>query len=262
MNPDAGDGFVVRSLAITYRDGHRLSTHAHPWAQLVYATSGLMRVQADDRVWFVPPTRAVWLPPEVDHAIDFTGEVALRTLYLAPALAMQAARALETLEVTPLLRELILHIQRIGMLDPDVTQHEHLACILVDLVADAQPLDTALPRPFDERARRLAEHVAGNPSDRSDLRQLAARYGASLRTMQRNFSTETRFTLDAWRQRARLLHASARLSDGASVADTALASGYESTSAFGAAFRRQFGVTPGRFRAARRSPSVRKTDPA
>ena len=37
------DGFPVRGLAVTYRDGHVLDRHTHSWAQLVYAASGTMR---------------------------------------------------------------------------------------------------------------------------------------------------------------------------------------------------------------------------
>jgi len=48
-------------------------------------------------------------------------------------------------------------------------------------------------------------------------------------------------------QKARLLHAVAQLSAGASVNAAAFDCGYESPSAFIAAFKRQFGVTPGRF---------------
>ena len=53
--------------------------------------------------------------------------------------------------------------------------------------------------------------------------------------------------LDTWRQKARLIHSVATLSAGGTVSQAALDSGYEGTSAFVAAFKKQFGVTPGRF---------------
>jgi AraC-like DNA-binding protein len=49
------------------------------------------------------------------------------------------------------------------------------------------------------------------------------------------------------RQKARLLHALSLISSGSSVTGAALDCGYDSTSAFIAAFKRQFGATPGRF---------------
>src|SRR6202042_3089873 len=78
------------------------------------------------------------------------------------------------------------------------------------------------------------------------LAELARGAGASLRTLQRLFPTETGLTLEAWRQKARLITAVAMLSGGAPVAVTAADCGYDSPSAFINAFRRQFGVTPGR----------------
>jgi AraC-like DNA-binding protein len=54
-------------------------------------------------------------------------------------------------------------------------------------------------------------------------------------------------TIDAWRQKARLVHSAAALAEGARVSEAALDCGYQSPSAYIAAFRRQFGVTPGQF---------------
>ncbi len=47
----------------------------------------------------------------------------------------------------------------------------------------------------------------------------------------------------AWRQRQRLLSALSLLQQGERVTDVALACGYDSTSAFIAAFRKHLGVT-------------------
>jgi AraC-like DNA-binding protein len=246
-DPAYGDGFDVRSLAMTFRDGYRTDVHTHPWAQLVYARSGVMNVAFDGLIWFVPPTRAIWIPPRMPHRIDAKGEVALRTLYIAPSRAGAILRSVEALEVPPLLSELIQHILTLQMLDPLIPGHARLAAVLVDLIAAAPRIDLALPLPRDERALRLAERLRDDPAERRDLELLAGEAGASLRTLQRCFADETGLTIDAWRQKARLVHAAALLAAGASVTSAALDCGYDSPSAFIAAFRRQFGVTPGKF---------------
>jgi AraC-like DNA-binding protein/quercetin dioxygenase-like cupin family protein len=244
---DVGDGFDVRSLSVTYRDGHLMDLHTHPWAQLVYARSGVMHVTAEGRVWFVPPTRAIWIPHGVAHRIGVKGEVALRTLYVSGERAGEVERGVEALEVSPLLSELILHILSIGMLDPRKAGHDRLAGVLMDLIGAAPAIDLALPLPRDERALRLAEHLRTDPADKRDLEDLAVETGASLRTLQRCFSEETGLTIEAWRQKARLVHSAAALAGGASVTDAAMDCGYDSPSAYIAAFRKQFGVTPGKF---------------
>ena len=209
-----------------------------------------MRVTTEGRSWLAPATRAVWLPPFRPHSIRMTGAVALRTLYLSPAVAAPLPDAACVMEVGPLLRELVLHILALGMLDPGVPEQVRLAGVLIDAIARAPREDLALPLPQDPRALALAEAIQAAPGDRSGLPDLARSAGASLRTLQRIFPRETGLSLEAWRQKARLIQAVARLSAGASVTGAALDCGYDSPSAFIAAFRRQFGVTPGRYRPA------------
>jgi AraC-like DNA-binding protein len=244
-----GDGFEVRSLAVTFRDGASLAHHDHPWGQLVFARTGVMRVETEAAAWLIPATRAIWLPPGLRHAIAMRGEVAMRTLYIAPARAAALPDHANALEVEPLLRELILYILRIGMLSPARPDHARLAGVLIDLLGLAPRQDLSTPWPRDPRALALAKVLLARPDERRDLGALAGEAGASLRTLQRIFPAETGLTVEAWRRRARLIHAAARLSAGASVTVAALDSGYDSLGAFIAAFRSQFGVTPGRYAA-------------
>ncbi len=242
-----GDGYLIRSLAMVYGDGFFIGEHAHPWGQLVYSLSGVMHVAAGDRLWLVPPTRAIWLPAGRRHHIRMQGRVSLRTLYVAPELAGLLPADPAALEVAPLLREMILHGLRRGMLGPDGADGR-LAAVLVDRIADARPEDLALPLPRDRRALALADRLRAAPHDRSDIADLARDAGAGLRTLQRVFPRETGLSIDAWRRKARLIHAVAALSSGASVTTAALDCGFDGVSAFITAFRRQFGVTPGRYR--------------
>ncbi len=54
-------------------------------------------------------------------------------------------------------------------------------------------------------------------------------------------------TLGRWRQRLQLVKSIELLANGASVSEAGWAVGYSSTSAFVTAFRRQLGITPGRY---------------
>ena len=246
-------GFDVRSLAITMQPGASLAFHSHPWAQLVFATSGVMRVSTTAETWLTPATTAIWVPADVEHGVEFQGVVSMRTLYVAPHRAKALPNGPATLEVAPLLRELILHVVGLGMLRADRPEHDRLAGVLVDLLAQARREDLRLPLPLDPRAHALALRLQATPSGDERLARLVAESGASLRTLQRIFPRETGMTLEAWRQKARLIHAVGRLAGGASVTLAALDSGYQNVSAFIAAFSRHFGVTPGRYRASTRA---------
>jgi AraC-like DNA-binding protein len=240
-----GDGFDVRTLSATFRTGAALASHRHRWGQLVFAASGVMRVATERAAWLVPPTRAIWLPAGLAHSLAMQGEVALRTLYIDAERAAPLPATPSVLEVAPLLRELILHILAIGMLDPGDPRHDRAAGLLIDLMLAARPVDLSLPMPRDPRALRLARLWQDDPGDGRGLAELAAESGASLRTLQRLFPVETGLTIEAWRQKARLIHAVGRLASGASVTEAALDCGYQSLSAFASAFARQFGHTPG-----------------
>jgi AraC-like DNA-binding protein len=245
----AGDRFDVRTLALTLRPGAEIGVHRHPWGQLVFAAAGVMRVSTETETWLTPATKAIWLPAGVAHRIDIQGEVALRTLYIAPARAALLPADPATLAVEPLLRELILHIVRIGLLAAERPEHGRMTGVLIDLLNGARREDLRLPLPADPRARAAAFRLQAAPADAADLSALAAESGASLRTLQRLFPRETGLTLEAWRQKARLIHAMGRLASGERVTAAALDSGYQSIGAFIAAFSRQFGTTPGRYRA-------------
>ena len=247
------EGCLIAGSA-TYPDGLKLDRHDHEWGQLTFCLAGVMRVASDHAVWLSPPTRAVWLPAKVEHEIVMKGEVAARFLYLAPELATPLPTEPVVFEVAPLLRELILHILSFPTLHAERPAEARLAGLVVDLLLAARRIDLALPLPIDRRARALAERLQAQPEDSATLAALGRSAGASLRTLQRLFPAETGLTLEAWRQKARLLHALAQLSSGASVTATALDSGYESASAFIVAFKRQFGATPGRFQAGGASP--------
>jgi AraC-like DNA-binding protein len=176
------------------------------------------------------------------------GTVAMRTLYLAPAGDHAALSACRAIEVAPLLRELILHIVRIGMLDMGNAAHGRLEDLLVDLLAAAETAPLELPLPRDPRAAGFADRLLAEPGAKTPLVDLARRSGASLRTLQRLFQAETGLSLEAWRGRARMQQAVVSLAAGAPVTEAALDAGYQSASAFVAAFRRAFGTTPGRYR--------------
>ena len=238
---------VVRSLAVRYPARHRTGEHAHDWGQLVYATEGVVVVHTRDGRWIVPPERAVWVPAAVLHELETVGPVALRTLYLRPDLLDGLPAAGFVFGVSPLLRELILRIVTLQMLDDRDPSQLRLARVVVDQIDPLaeQPLSRPLPR--DERGRRVAMRLLAEPGAAASLADLVDGVGASARTIERIFVRETGLTFQKWRQRVRVLHGMELLASGANVTQVAIDLGYDSTSAFIAMFRREIGTTPGRY---------------
>lgn len=246
MSQTRHDDLVVRTLSVRYSAGLVLERHIHAWHQLVYAHDGVMNVETDRGAWIVPPQRAAWVPAEAAHAIVMCGPVDLRTVYLRPDFA-RSSRALGVVNVTPLLRELILHVVERGMLHGDEEADARLAGVLVDQIATIDVAPFWVPMPTDPRARKVADTLHADPANRQTLDQLARRAGASERTLERLFTTETGMSFGRWRNQLRLVHATRQLGEGHQVTTVAHDVGYESPSAFIAAFRATFGVTPGKY---------------
>ncbi len=238
---------VVRSLGLRLPSGHRIDAHAHEWHQLVYATTGAMTVDTAVGTWVVPPHRAVWIPANLEHAVRMTGWVRMRTLYLHPALAERLPESCCVIDVTPLLRELILETVRLGMLSIHEPAHARLAAVLVDQIIHRQEAPLRVKFPSDVRARRVAENAQADLSATGSLSRLVRGTGASVRTMERLFVRETGLTFGRWLQRVKTLHALERLAAGDSVTAAGLSVGYSSTSSFIAMFKRVLGTTPGSY---------------
>jgi AraC-like DNA-binding protein len=238
---------VVRSLAATYFDGFHIEPHRHGWAQLVYAVSGVMSVRAGATLWIVPPASAVWVPAGTEHEIRALGDFAMRTVYFAPALVGNLPAECCALDVSPLLRELVLAIAAVQLIDEEDGEGMRLATVAIDRIAASRTLPLHLPLPRDPRAVRLAERLRAEPACALELPALAREAGASPRAIQRLFLEETGLRFSEWRQRLRLLHGASLVGGGSSVTQAGFEAGYSGTSAFTAAFRRQFGVTPSQF---------------
>jgi AraC-like DNA-binding protein len=236
---------VVRSMACDYSSRHIIEPHQHQWHQLLYACAGAMTVHADRLSWMIPPGKAVFIPAGFTHSIRMWGEVAMRSLAF-PAQCSLAAEECRVLSVTPLLRELILRIVSMPALDSRVPTHQRLLGVLLDEMAVATVEPLMLPLPLDSRAVAVAQHVLSSPSLNESLDSLSRRYGAGRRTVERSFRNETGMSFGLWRQKVRMLDSVRLLSEGKSVTDAALDTGYTSVSAFIAAFKNTFGCTPGR----------------
>src|SRR5882757_1945801 len=119
-------------LTHDYPAKHIVPLHFHYRDQLVYATRGVMTVRTRDGTWIVPTHRAVWIPASVPHTIVMSGTVAMRTLYLQQRLAKTLPRACCVVNVSPLLRELILHACTFAALKKAVRRQALLTNMIID----------------------------------------------------------------------------------------------------------------------------------
>jgi AraC-like DNA-binding protein/quercetin dioxygenase-like cupin family protein len=242
FSPNLAHPIRVRSRPVP--TGMRIARHTHPWAQLACTSRGVLRLAASGSTWMVPPSRAIWIPPGVTHELLVVDHAFLRTLYVDPSVVPAGLDACRVVEVSPLLREVVVALD-----DTSISrEREHLlGTLALDEITRSRPLPLAVPLPSDKRLLALCEAVLADPASAASLEYWAEGAGASTRTIARLFQRELGVSFSQWRQLAVLAHAIPLLSQGKPLAQVAQALGYQSQSAFSAMFRRAFGESPRAF---------------
>jgi AraC-like DNA-binding protein len=223
-----------------------LASHSHDWGQLTCTMSGVLRVTAAGSSWIVPPDRAIWIAPGVDHAITVLEPASLRPLWIDARHDPFAPGECKVLEISPLLRESI-----VALLDLDTPAPSQRELLLGRLILDELPrcatTPVHIPLPRDKRLQALCNALLDDPSCSWTLAEWAGKAGASERTLARLFEKELGMGFGQWRQQARLAHAAPLIARGVPLAQVAGRLGYASQSAFTASFKKVFGVTPSAF---------------
>ncbi len=242
---EPGRGISISSLAYDYPARCLVPEHVHASDQLIYAPRGVMEVRVGQNFWLIPPQFALWIPAGTPHRIRTPRAVHMRTLYLRPGMARQMPGHCTVLHVTPLLRELIVEIVRLGRLRARAAQEAALKTVLVSNLrpsAIKTPIRLALPQ--DRRAETVALAAMADMGKNQSLQALCETAGASTRTIERIFQRELGTNFETWRRQARLMKAIELLVAGYSVKETAFRVGYRQTGTFVTMFRDTFGEDP------------------
>jgi len=234
----------IVAMGKDYASGQHVPKHSHRRAQLVFSVSGVMTVSSEDGRWTVPATRAIWVPAKVQHSIEMAGAVQMRTVYFEPREVTALPKSCAVVNVTSLLRELILEAVKVGTDYPASGRDARLMRLIVDEIRTLRQLPLQLQFPSDARALRVARRVLAEPENPMSVEEWARVAGVSSRTLARLFAAELGISFGRWCQQARLQQSLSMLAGGESVITVALSLGYESPSAFAYAFRKYFGVSP------------------
>ncbi|WP_411383319.1 AraC family transcriptional regulator [Pseudomonas sp. L7] len=229
--------------------GSWTTRHRHDWVQFSYAISGVLGVYTSDGSYFAPPQWGVWIPAGLEHEVVTSMQAEMRSLYVRRDACTWAADECRVLEVTPLARELIKQFCQMPASYPEGDSAEaRLVAVLLDQLQALPQVGFSLPLPRHAGLLALCNQLIAAPDQAQTLQQWALQLGCSGKTLMRLFQRETGLSFRNWRQRMRLLSSLALLEAGESVTDAALGCGYDSTSAYIAAFKQLFGATPGELR--------------
>jgi AraC-like DNA-binding protein/quercetin dioxygenase-like cupin family protein len=250
---------------------HQLTTdqhvarHHHPWGQVTLSTTGVVRLTVERGTYLVPPSRALWIPPGVEHGLTIVEDAELRLLALyqppgrcgpdVPRAEEPAWRECRVLEVSDLLRALVIEMDVRPDLDEggvalghdELQRERRLGGLVLDELRRAKPVRLGVALPVDKRLRALCEAVLADPTRHGTLDGWARDSGASARTVARLFRQELGTTFVQWRQQVLLAKALAMAARKLPMGTIASELGYASPSAFTAMVRRSVGAPPSEF---------------
>lgn len=230
-----------------YRPGYVDQMHRHGRDQLLYASAGVMSVTTAKASFVIPPQRAIWIPAGVGHEVSCRGHVSLRTLYFVGGLTFDQGVDCRVIEVTHLLKALIVEVAHLGATYEASGRNERMIGLLLLELAAMSGAPYSAPMPRDHRLLRVCRAILADPAGQHGLNEMAALAGMGRRTFTRAFRAETGMSFAIWRQQVRLMEALSLLASGCSVTNVAFDVGYESPSAFTAMFQRSLGMPPSRY---------------
>jgi AraC-like DNA-binding protein len=174
----------------------------------------------------------------------------MRTAYVRPEACSISWSSCTPVVATPLVADLLGYLED-DRLEP--SRRMHAEQLLVDLLEPVPTVSFDVRMPTEDRALKVAKVLTANPADDRTLAEWGRDVGASSRTLARVFLSDTGIPFARWRALVRLHCAMEALGSSVPVAEVAQRVGYESASAFIAAFRRETGITPAKYFRANRS---------
>jgi len=251
LDPDATDRPAVASRLQVADHDAEIPVHRHRKGQLVLALHGAVSCEVDGALWIVPPHCGVWIPGGMPHSNRATANARLCYLFVEPGSAALPQRCV-TLSISPMLREMILHLADAPLEYPRAGHTARLARVLLEELAQMPAERLYLPTSRHPKIRALTEALSTHPEDRSTVAVWAKRLALGERTLTRLLVRETGLSFGRWRQQLHLLIAIRELAGGASVQRVSERLGYESVTAFITMFKKALGLSPTRYFQARR----------
>lgn len=239
--------FVIAGMDEFISCDTRFEAHSHPTHELLWNERGASSATVGTRTWTITPAIGLWMPAGLLHSGITPAGTWYRTAHFgintAPALSERPV----SIEITPLLRLLLdrLTDESLGSESRALTEK-----MVIDVLAPPDQ-ELLVQMPTAALLRPIVEAVGANPGDPRTLEDWATVLGVSARTITRAFRSETGMSFGRWTASVRTQRAAILLGAGLELAEVAQRMGYQSVSAFGAAFRRVMGATPATFRSTR-----------
>lgn len=235
------DAYLLATSVYEPEEAIEWPAHAHAEHELLWSDRGVVKMLAGGRQWTVTPGIGLWIPAGTEHEGTARDRTSVRATYFSPSAWTRAWNDPVAVRLNPAVRALLIHLKSARMTVEQRTRAQRVCIDMLDRT-DAVQLDVPLPQ--DPRLTRLVESILADPANDLSLEQWAGLLSMTSRTLTRAFVAEVAMSFAKWRTLVRMGEAVALLADGESVKVVARRVGYQSTSAFVAAFHKTMGTTP------------------
>lgn len=219
--------------------------HTHPDAMLAWCYRGTVWIYLQDAMWRLAPGQGVWIPANTPHTSRHERDSTGCYTYVPDRALRLPVSELTRVLVPRAVQEMLLHL---GINDMDDELRVQIQAVLIKMLEHPAPVIVdewgEVPLPADERVRLLAQTVLADPGDTRTAREIFTAHGLHERTVLRVFNHDIGMSFGQWRTGVRMTRAARLIVDGTPIGVAAHRCGYATTSAFSAAFKARFGMTP------------------
>jgi AraC-like DNA-binding protein len=219
---------------------------------LLFAAKGTMRLEAQGRTWTLPPARAALIAAGAPITLTIATSITCCSALFAADVYPAPKDDLRVLDMSAVARELILACRTYG---PDMSEQDALGRQLFDTLymlairAAAVPNEMWMPLGTSQTVRDALHMTEACLCDNPSFAQIAVAVGCTERTLARRLQDEIGMTWRDFLRRLRMIRAIEALADPTrQITQVAHDVGYQSSSAFNAAFLEFTGQTPTAFR--------------
>ena len=240
--------FVIRGMDEHLARDTVWDPHSHSFGELVWNERGASTATIGSRRFTITPAVGLWIPAGTVHSAHARAGTWFRAAQVAVGSAPMPSSPV-AVGITDLLHLLLVR------LDEQLAPGSRAICeaMILDLLTPAAG-QSEVRLPGSDLLSPIVATVTRDPADARTLGEWAAQQGVSTKTLSRAFEKDAGMTFGRWVAAVRAERAIHMLAAGELPEDVAEAVGYRSVSAFGAAFRRTTGRTPGAFRSAPTAP--------
>lgn len=219
---------------------------------LLYASKGAMRLSYEGKTWSLPPARAALITANKSITVALPQKMTICSALFSVDSYPLPPLTLSVFDMTPLAKELVLECGKSG---PESGPHDDRVQSMFETLALVtwrlanSPGSTSMPTGKSAPIIKALEITEAALHTTPTFQQIANEVAMTPRSLARRFSQELGMTWQQTLRKMRMVRAIEELAaTDASVTTVAFSVGYNSLSAFNAAFRDFTNQTPSEYR--------------